>query len=195
MLTCYSRNPVYYYVIIIHKHRLASAVPSSRCKWGWLNSVSLISAIPFCLRPLWRELQEYVELFFEGLFIQGVSLLCISLNLKQLRLSLEPERCPGWVIITSMHLFGREGAFFSASGWVVVMFLGWAVGVGWRSVGNVDWKLSGFHHRTCLQLFCHRKHLVCPSSTPKFYRKLPFLSVSESSTSFLSWHSDVNALS
>lgn len=96
--------------LVIHKHRLASAVPSSRCKWGWLNSVSLISAIPFCLRLLWRELQESeVELdFFEGLFIQGVSLLCISLNLKQLRLSLEPERCPGWVIITSMHLFGRE---------------------------------------------------------------------------------------
>lgn len=118
--------------------------------------------------------------FFEGLFIQGVSMLCISRNLKQLRLSFQPERCPG-LGNYNKHAFiwtWGEGACFCASGLVAVMFLGWAVGVGWRPVGNVDCKLSAFNHMTRLQLFCDRTHLVWPSSTPKFYRKLQFLSVS-----------------
>lgn len=134
-----------------------------------------------CYKENYRNLKwSWISFFFfEGLFIQGVSLLCISRNLKQLRLSLEPERCPG-LGNYKKHAFiwtWGEGACFCASGWVVVMFLGWAVGVGWRPVGNVDCKLSAFHHMTCLQLFCDRTHLVWPSSTPKFYCKPPFLSV------------------
>lgn len=132
-----------------------------------------------CYKENYRNLKWSWIRFFEGLFIQGVSLLCISRNLKQLRLSLEPERCPG-LGNYNKHAFiwtWGEGACFCASGWVVVMFLGWAVGVGWRPVGNVDCKLYAFHHMTRLQLCCDRTHLVWPSSTPKFYCKRPFLSV------------------
>lgn len=99
--------------LAIHKHTLASVstVASSRCTQGWLNAVSSVNSIWFCLQipvVLFIAAEVELDLSFEGLFIQRVSLLCISRNLKQLRLSLEPERCPGPVIITSMHLFGRE---------------------------------------------------------------------------------------
>lgn len=134
-----------------HTPASVSAVPSSRCTWGWLNGVSLVNATSFCLQipvVLFIAVEVELDLSFERLFIQGVSLLCISRNLKQLRSSLEPERCPGPVIITSMHLFGCEvrGHVSAPQAWVVVMFLGWAIGVGCRPVDDVDCKLSPFHH-------------------------------------------------